>query len=67
MSDKKQSWTSQERNASQQQPPQSTSNGTGVGSSVNQADQRKEPSAYTGNQVSNEYSVPEYDLKSYYY
>ncbi len=69
LSDQKQSWTSQERNApqQQQQPPQSTSNGTGMGSSVKPAGQPTEPSADTGSQVSNEYSVPEYELKSYYY
>ncbi len=67
MSDQKQSWTSQERNEPQQQQPKSASNDAGVSSSVKPADQPKEPSAYTGNQVTNEYSVPEYDLKSYYY
>ncbi len=67
MSNQKQSWASPERNEPQQQQPKSTANDAGVGSSVKPADQPKEPSAYTGNQVSNEYSIPEYDLKSYYY
>ncbi len=68
MSDQKHAWTSELINEpQQQQQPKSTSNDAGVGSSVKPADQPKEPSAYTGSQVSNEYSVPEYDLKSYYY